>query len=260
MSSRAHVPPGLQLVLVQWSAQAVEDFVFQMPFFTKSEIEERKNKILTITRNIAHLQSTQNTIKESIEGLLKEDARLQAEQNELIEEVKHLLVEIDDGEAEQQKRYGSKKWSWGMFFRAWLHCYRAWLAACKHWALLQSMRYRSHVRVGLEHNRIKWTATKHSILQCIAVLLLLQCIPCESWVGTQQNRVNCYRSFHCRMHCCAAGFEMSTKRALLIRWLLRIRWLLPTLWDILSNCQQLIFQDCSSFLKIKIFVKYLDVR
>ena len=84
-------------------------FVFQMPFFTKSEIEERKNKILTITRNIAHLQSTQNTIKESIEGLLKEDARLQAEQNELIEEVKHLLVEIDDGEAEQQKRYGSKK-------------------------------------------------------------------------------------------------------------------------------------------------------
>ena len=118
MSSRAHVPPGLQLVLVQWSAQAVEDFVFQMPFFTKSEIEERKNKILTITRNIADLQSTQNTIKESIEGLLKEDARLQAEQNELIEEVKHLLVEIGDGEAQQQKRYGSKKWSWGMLFRA----------------------------------------------------------------------------------------------------------------------------------------------
>ena len=80
-----------------------------MPFFTKSEIEERKNKILSITRNIADLQSTQTTIKESIEGLLKEDARLQAEQNELIEEVKHLLVEIDDGEAEQQKRYGSKK-------------------------------------------------------------------------------------------------------------------------------------------------------
>ena len=84
-------------------------FVFQMPFFTKSEIEERKNKILTITRNIADLQSTQNTIKQSIERLLEEDARLQAEQNKLIEEVKHLPVEIDDGEAGQQKRYGSKK-------------------------------------------------------------------------------------------------------------------------------------------------------
>ena len=45
----------------------------------------------------------------------------------------------------------------------------------------------------LEHNRIKGTATKHSILQCIVVLLLLHCIPCESWVGMQQNRVNCYR-------------------------------------------------------------------
>ena len=40
-------------------------------------------------------------------------------------------------------------------------------------ALLHSMRYRSHLR----------TATKHSILQCTAVLLLLQCIPCELWVG-----------------------------------------------------------------------------
>ena len=80
-----------------------------MPFLKKIEIEERKDKILSITRNIADLQSTQNTIKQSIERLLEEDARLQAEQNELIEEVKHLLVEIDDGEAEQQKRYGSKK-------------------------------------------------------------------------------------------------------------------------------------------------------
>ena len=80
----------------------------------------------------------------------------------------------------------------------WSHCYRAWLAACKHWALLQSMRYRSHLRVVLEHNRIKWTATKHSILQCTAVLLLLQCIPCESWVGMQQNRVNCYRKKNMR--------------------------------------------------------------
>ena len=80
-----------------------------MPFLKKSEIEERKDKILSITRNIADLQSTQNTIKQSIERLLEEDTRLQAEQNKLIEEVKHLLVEIDDGEAEQQKRYGSKK-------------------------------------------------------------------------------------------------------------------------------------------------------
>ena len=83
-------------------------FVFQMPFFTKSEIEERKNKILTITRNIADLQSTQNTIKESIEGLLKEDARLQAEQNELIEEVMRLSADIADGEAKQRERYGPK--------------------------------------------------------------------------------------------------------------------------------------------------------
>ena len=66
-----------------------------MPFFTKSEIEERKIKVLAITRKIVDLQS--------------ELARLQAEQNELIEEVKHLLVEIDDGEAQQQKRYDSKK-------------------------------------------------------------------------------------------------------------------------------------------------------
>ena len=79
-----------------------------MPFFTKSEIEERKNKILTITRNIADLQSTQNTIKESIEGLLKEDARLQAEQNELIEEVMRLSADIADGEAKQRERYGPK--------------------------------------------------------------------------------------------------------------------------------------------------------
>ena len=84
-------------------------FVFQMPFFTKSEIEDRKNKILSFTRNIADLQSEQNEVKKDIERLLKEDARLQAEQNVLIEEVKHLLVEIDDGEAGQQKRYGSKK-------------------------------------------------------------------------------------------------------------------------------------------------------
>ena len=79
-----------------------------MPFFTKSEIEERKNKILTITRNIADLQSTQNTIKESIERLLKEDARLQAEQNELIEEVMRLSADIADGEAKQRERYGPK--------------------------------------------------------------------------------------------------------------------------------------------------------
>ena len=80
-----------------------------MPFFTKSEIEERKNKILSITRNIADLQSEQNEIKQSIERLLKDDVRLQAEQNELIEEVKHLPVEIDDGDAQHEKRYDSKK-------------------------------------------------------------------------------------------------------------------------------------------------------
>ena len=178
---------SLQPVLVQWSAQAVEDSVFQMPFWKKIEIEERKDKILSITREIADLQSKQNTIKERIEHLLEEDTGLQVEQNKLIEEVKHLLVEIDDGEAGQQKRYGSKKWSWGMLFRA-----------LQAWALLHSMRYRSHLRVVLEHNRIKGTATKHSILQCTAVLLLLQCIPCERWVGMQQNRVNCYRKKNTR--------------------------------------------------------------
>ena len=108
MSSRAYVPPGLQLVLVQWSAQAVEDFVFQMPFFTKSEIEDRKNKIFSFTRNIADLQSEQNEIKKDIERLLKEDARLQAEQNELIEEVMRLRADIADGEAKQRERYGPK--------------------------------------------------------------------------------------------------------------------------------------------------------
>ena len=80
-----------------------------MPFWKKIEIEERKDKILSITREIADLQSKQNTIKERIEHLLEEDTGLQVEQNKLIEEVKHLLVEIDDGEAGQQKRYGSKK-------------------------------------------------------------------------------------------------------------------------------------------------------
>ena len=80
-----------------------------MPFLKKIEIEERKDKILSITRNIADLQSTQNTIKQRIEHLLQEDTILQAEQNKLIEEVKRLLAEIDEGEAEQLKRYGPKK-------------------------------------------------------------------------------------------------------------------------------------------------------
>ena len=65
-----------------------------MPFFTKSEIEDRKNKILSFTRNIADLQSEQNEVKKDIERLLKEDARLQAEQNELIEEVMRLSADI----------------------------------------------------------------------------------------------------------------------------------------------------------------------
>ena len=83
-------------------------FVFQMPFFTKSEIEDRKNKILSFTRNIADLQSEQNEVKKDIERLLKEDARLQAEQNELIEEVMRLSADIADGEAKQRERYGPK--------------------------------------------------------------------------------------------------------------------------------------------------------
>ena len=80
-----------------------------MPFLKKIEIEERKDKILSITRNIADLQSKQNTIKERIEHFLKEDTGLQVEQDKLIEEVKRLLAEIDEGEAEQLKRYGPKK-------------------------------------------------------------------------------------------------------------------------------------------------------
>ena len=63
---------------------------------------------MSITRNIADLQSEQNEVKKDIERLLKEDARLQEKQNELIEEFFRLSADIADGEAKQRERYGPK--------------------------------------------------------------------------------------------------------------------------------------------------------
>ena len=64
-----------------------------MPFLKKSEIAERKDKVLSISMQIADLQNAQNKLKEELERILAEELGLQNEQNMLMEEQQRILAE-----------------------------------------------------------------------------------------------------------------------------------------------------------------------